>query len=199
MLGKLGLDLNQMDMFVDMGTIIGDDLEPVDLLEEMVHSESQGDMMVDTIGNTAELESDEISADKKKDKKKEKKLTIEYFSTDLTNEAKQGLLDPIIGRQKEIDQVIYTLLRKTKNNPLLIGEAGVGKTAVVEGLAQNIITRQVPEKLRNKRIMMLDIGAMIAGTKYRGEFEARLKAVLEEAMDPLNNIIIFIDEIHTII
>ena len=84
------------------------------------------------------------------------------------------------------------MLRKTKNNPLLIGEAGVGKTAVVEWLAQRIIAKQVPEKLQNKRIMMLDIWAMIAGTKYRGEFEARLKAVLDEAMDPLNNLIIFV-------
>lgn len=200
MLGKLWLDLNQMDMFIDMWTIIGDDLEPVDLLEEMVYAEKNQDMISDSTGNTTELESDEISADKKKgDKKKEKKLTIEYFSTDLTSEAKNGLLDPIIGREKEIEQVIYTLLRKTKNNPLLIGEAGVGKTAVVEGLAHKITQRQVPEKLLNKRIMMLDIGAMIAGTKYRGEFEARLKAVLEEAMDPFNNLIIFIDEVHTII
>jgi len=166
----------------------------------MVYAEKNQDAIIDSVGNTAELESDEISADKKKgDKKKEKKLTIEYFSTDLTSEAKNGLLDPIIGREKEIEQVIYTLLRKTKNNPLLIGEAGVGKTAVVEGLAQKITQRQVPEKLLNKRIMMLDMGAMIAGTKYRGEFEARLKAVLEEAMDPLNNLIIFIDEVHTII
>lgn len=206
MLQKLGLDLDQMDMFIDMGTIVGDDLEPIDIEDAMSSqteflSSDDDFALVDTHWwDIAELESDEIGdSDKKKGKKKEKKMTIEYFSTDLTTEAKNGILDPVIWRDKEIDQIIYTLLRKTKNNPLLIGEAGVGKTAIVEWLAQRIIARQVPEKMQNKRIMMLDIGAMIAGTKYRGEFEARLKAVLDEAMDPLNNIIIFVDEVHTII
>lgn len=212
MLEKLGLDLEQMDMFVDMGTILWDDLDPASDLEQIMDVEfddtddsEESDGSVTLVATawwwgTAELESDEITGDKKKaDKKKDKKLTIEYFSTDLTIEAKNGTLDPVIWRAKEIDQIIYTLLRKTKNNPLLIGEAWVGKTAIVEWLAQRIIEKQVPEKLLNKRVMMLDIGAMIAGTKYRGEFEARLKAVLEEAMDPLNNIIIFVDEIHTII
>lgn len=136
----------------------------------------------------------------KKDKKeKDKKLTIEIFGTDLTQEARDNRLDPVIGRQQEIEQMTYTLLRKTKSNPLLIGEAGVGKTAVVEGLAQHIAAGTVPEKLKNKRIMMLDISSMVAGTKYRGDFEARFKAVMEEAMDPTNNIILFIDEIHTMI
>ena len=206
MLQKLGLDLDQMDMFIDMWTIVGDDLEPIDLEQAMSAqteflSSEEDFALVDSLwGDTVELESDEIGdGDKKKWKKKEKKMTIEYFSTDLTAEAKNGALDPVIWREKEIDQIIYTLLRKTKNNPLLIGEAGVGKTAVVEWLAQRIVAKQVPEKIQNKRIMMLDIGAMIAGTKYRGEFEARLKAVLDEAMDPLNNLIIFVDEIHTII
>jgi ATP-dependent Clp protease ATP-binding subunit ClpC len=207
MLQKLWLDLEQMDMFIDMWTIVWEDLEPIDI-EQAVHAHSteflsseEDFALVDSNGgDIVELESDEIGdGDKKKSKKKEKKMTIEYFSTDLTAEAKNGVLDPVIGREKEIDQIIYTLLRKTKNNPLLIGEAGVGKTAVIEWLAQRIFLKQVPEKIQNKRVMMLDIGAMIAGTKYRGEFEARLKAVLDEAMDPLNNIIIFIDEIHTII
>ena len=129
----------------------------------------------------------------------EKKLTIEFFGTDLTQEAKDKLLDPVIGREKEINQMMYTLLRKTKNNPLLIGEAGVGKTAVVEWLAQKMAEGNVPTKLKNKRIMMLDMGSLLAGTKYRGEFEARLKAILDEAADITNNIILFIDEIHTII
>lgn len=129
----------------------------------------------------------------------EKKLTIEFFGTDLTQEAKDNMLDPVIGREKEINQMIYTLLRKTKNNPLLIGEAGVGKTAVVEWLAQRIASWDAPTKLKNKRIMMLDMGSLLAGTKYRGEFEARLKAILDEASDITNNIILFIDEIHTII
>jgi ATP-dependent Clp protease ATP-binding subunit ClpC len=126
-------------------------------------------------------------------------MTIEYFGTDLTKEVEDGMIDPIIGREQEINQMIYTLLRKNKNNPLLIGEAGVGKTAVVEGLAQRIQLNQVPEKLKNKKIFLLDMGTLVAGTKYRGEFEARMKSILEEAMDPTNNIILFIDEIHTII
>jgi ATP-dependent Clp protease ATP-binding subunit ClpA len=132
-------------------------------------------------------------------KKEEKKLNIEYFGTDLTKESKDGFIDPIIGREQEINQVIYTLLRKTKNNPLLIGEPGVGKTAIVEGLAQRIIAGTIPDKLRGKRIFLLDMGTLVAGTKYRGEFESRMKAILEEAIDPTNNIILFIDELHTII
>ena len=132
-------------------------------------------------------------------KKEEKKMTIEYFGTDLTKEVADGMIDPIIGRDQEINQMIYTLLRKNKNNPLLIGEAGVGKTAVVEGLAQRIQLNQVPDKLKNKKIFLLDMGTLVAGTKYRGEFESRMKSILEEAMDPMNNIILFIDEIHTII
>ncbi|PJA48483.1 MAG: ATP-dependent Clp protease ATP-binding subunit ClpC [candidate division SR1 bacterium CG_4_9_14_3_um_filter_40_9] len=135
----------------------------------------------------------------KTNKKEEKKMTIEYFGADLTKEVKDGFIDPIIGRENEINQMIYTLLRKNKNNPLLIGEAGVGKTAIVEGLAQKINQGLVPDKLKNKRIFLLDMGTLVAGTKYRGEFESRMKSILEEAMDPTNNIIMFIDEIHTII
>jgi ATP-dependent Clp protease ATP-binding subunit ClpC len=206
MLKKLWLDLEQMDMFIDMGTIVGDDLDPVDIEEmmsaqaEFIDEDDDREMMTaSSWGDTLQLESDNISNDKKDKKKKDKKLTIEYFSTDLTAEAKNNALDPVIWRDKEIDQIIYTLLRKTKNNPLLIGEAWVWKTAIVEWLATRIFEKKVPDKLQNKRVMMLDVGAMIAWTKYRGEFEARLKAVLDEAMDPLNNIIIFVDEIHTII
>lgn len=135
----------------------------------------------------------------KNNKKEEKKMTIEYFGTDLTKEVKDGFIDPIIGRENEINQVIYTLLRKNKNNPLLIWEAGVGKTAIVEWLAQRINQWTVPEKLKNKRIFLLDMWTIIAGTKYRWEFESRMKSILEEAVDPTNNIIMFIDEIHTII
>ncbi len=139
----------------------------------------------------------------KKNSKKDKKsdniqLTIDHFAIDLTSEAKKWKLDPVIGREKEIDQVIFTLLRKSKNNPLLIWEAWVWKTAVVEGLAQKIVSWDVPDKLKNKRIMMLDMWTLVAWTKYRWDFEARFKAILDEAADPLNNIIIFIDEIHTL-
>ena len=132
-------------------------------------------------------------------KKEEKKLNIEYFGTDLTRECKNGFIDPIIWREKEIDQVIYTLLRKTKNNPLLIWEPGVWKTAIVEWLAQRINEWKVPDKLRWKHLFLLDMGTLVAGTKYRGEFEARMKSILDEAVDPSNNIILFIDEVHTII
>lgn len=132
-------------------------------------------------------------------KQDEKKLTIEYFSTDLTKEAKWWFLDPVIGREKEVNQLIYTLLRKTKNNPLLIWEAWVWKTAIVEWFSQRIINWEVPDKLKNKRVYMLDMWSLLAGTKYRGEFEARLKSILDEASDRTNNIILFIDELHTII
>ena len=132
-------------------------------------------------------------------KKEEKKMSVDYFWTNLTNEAKDGFTDPVIWRENEINQVIYTLLRKTKNNPLLIWEAWVWKTAIVEWLAQKIVAGQVPEKLKNKKIYLLDMGTLLAGTKYRWEFEARMKSILEEAQDPLNNIILFIDELHTII
>lgn len=147
-------------------------------------------------------DNDNISLDtdsSKPKKKDEKKLTIEYFWTDLTKEARDGYLDPIIWREKEIDQVIYTLLRKTKNNPLLIWEAWVWKTAIVEGLVQRINAKEVPEKLQNKKVFLLDMWTLVAWTKYRGEFESRMKSILEEAMDPINNIILFIDELHTII
>jgi len=137
----------------------------------------------------------------KSDKKQKevKKMTVEYFGIDLTKECKDGFVDPIIWRSEEIQQLIYTLLRKNKNNPLLIWEAWVGKTAIVEWLAQKIALWDVPSKLKKKRIFMLDMWSLVAGTKYRWEFEARMKSILEEATDPLNNIILFIDELHTII
>lgn len=141
----------------------------------------------------------EVWTTQKLGKKEEKKMSVDYFGTNLTNEAKDGFTDPVIGRENEINQVIYTLLRKTKNNPLLIWEAWVWKTAIVEWLAQKIVAGQVPEKLKNKKIYLLDMGTLLAWTKYRWEFEARMKSILEEAQDPLNNIILFIDELHTII
>lgn len=124
--------------------------------------------------------------------------TLKNFGRDLTALAKEGKIDPVIGRESETDRVIQILSRRTKNNPCLIGEPGVGKTAVVEGLAERIISGNVPENLRNKRIITLDIAAMIAGAKYRGEFEERFKNVMEEVRKN-SNIILFIDEIHTLI
>src|SRR5205814_8515622 len=147
----------------------------------------------------AGVESEEPQQQEKTQQKgKSKTPPLDSFGRDLTELAREGQLDPVIGRKNEIERVIQILCRRQKNNPVLLGEAGVGKTAIVEGLAQMVVTNSVPEILVDRRIVVLDLAMMVAGTKYRGQFEERIKAVMNEVRRA-KNVIRFIDELHTLV
>lgn len=150
------------------------------------------------MGEDGMLYKDDLSPKQGKKKKKDGTLTLDQYSRDLTVLAKEGKLDPVIGRNEEIQRVIQILSRRTKNNPCLVGEPGVGKTAIAEGLAQRIMQGDVPETVKHKRVVTLDLSGMVAGSKYRGEFEERIKKVIKEVIED-GNIILFLDELHTII
>ncbi len=145
-----------------------------------------------------QVEKEEFKKKKKKDGKKTKTPALDYFTTDLVEEAANSKLDPVIGRDKEIKRMVSIICRKTKNNPVIIGEPGVGKTAIAEGLAQAIAKDNVPDQLLNKKILSLSMTSVIAGTKYRGEFEERVKQIIDE-LKQINNAILFIDEVHTVV
>jgi ATP-dependent Clp protease ATP-binding subunit ClpC len=160
-------------------------------------AQTRNEILKELDPNSAPLES-EAESQQEADKKDVRRSALLAFGRDLTELAKKGELDPVIGRNNEIERVIQILCRRTKNNPVLLGEAGVGKTAIVEGLAQEIAGGKMPELLRDKRIVTLDLALMVGGTKYRGEFEERIKAVMDEIRRS-KNVILFIDELHTIV
>ena len=163
----------------------------------------QGMTRLDAVSYLSHGETSKINEDNSEIKDEEftqnqEESNILKFALNLNEEAKEGRIDPIIGREDELVRISQILARRSKNNPILVGESGVGKTALIEGLAKNIVENKVPETLKNSQIFSLDMGSLLAGTKYRGDFEKRLKTILEE-LSKIDNSILFIDEIHTII
>ncbi|MCX6956771.1 MAG: ATP-dependent Clp protease ATP-binding subunit, partial [Verrucomicrobia bacterium] len=169
-----------------------------EILRELDPQFSGGQTPGETPGEEASAGGTPRSGAQPEDKKEVKTPALKAFGRDLTELARKGEMDPVVGRKNEIRRVIQILCRRTKNNPVLIGEAGVGKTAIVEGLAQEIAAGLVPEILAEKKVITLDLALMVAGTKYRGQFEERIKAVMDE-IKRAKNVIIFIDELHTIV
>lgn len=172
-------------------------VSPEDLLVALLNGKVEATKALEEKGVKKEQVQEKVN--KGTGSTKGKKSVLQQYGIDLTEEARAGKLDPIAGRDKEIERVIHIVLRRTKNNPIIIGEAGVGKTAIVEGLAQKIVSGQVPKDLANKKIFQLDLASMIAGASHRGEFEERLKSIINETIASQGQIILFIDEIHTLI
>ena len=205
----------RLTMGVDLARVIGKAREySASMKDEYISTEhlllalvTDGDAEVQNIAREFKLTRDKIDNSIKKNRKQnvttdnpeENYKSLEKFGRDLTQAARAGKLDPVIGRDEEIRRTIEILSRRTKNNPVLIGEPGVGKTAIVEGLARRIVAGDVPESLKNKTLYSLDMGALIAGAKFRGEFEERLKSVLAEISKSDGQILLFIDEVHTVV